>query len=232
MFCDYMGPFKMKSFSIVIPTYNHYDLLHARLYDIFLMCHNVSEVVVVDDASTDTDYAKGIEWWKTNKMLKNLRHLRMKQNGGFILSSNAGIKRATGDVICLLSSDVKLRDDFVTPSLSIFESNPKSLVGNRLIDWDSGWNTFDGKTFPYLEGWMMTTTREGWEELGYLDVDLAPHDFEDVSLSTKALELGYNVVPLNNEKIQHMGGQTIGFNPEREAITNRNREIFRTKYVR
>jgi len=121
-----------------------------------------------------------------NGMLSNLRHLRMKNNGGFILSSNAGIKRATGDIVCLLSSDVKLRMDIVKPIENVLETTPKCLVGGRLIDWDSGWNTFNGQTFPYLEGWLLSATKQGWEELGYLDEDLVPHDFEDVSLSTES----------------------------------------------
>jgi len=35
-----------------------------------------------------------------------------------------------------------------------------------------------------------------------------------------------------DSKVEHLGGQTIGFNPEREAITIRNKEIFRKKYVK
>lgn len=220
----------MKTFSIVIPTFNHYNLLHSLLYDIYMVARTVTEVIVVDDASTDDDYAKGLEWWKTNGML-NIRHLRMKENGGFILSSNAGIKRAIGDVVCLLSSDVKVRTDFTEPILGILRSRPRTLVGNRLIDWDSGWNTFNGKIYPYLEGWMLTMTSKGWKDLGYLDEDLVPWDFEDVSLSTLAVQKGYDLYPLSDNRITHIGGQSIGFNPEREAITNRNREIFRKKYV-
>lgn len=218
----------MKTVSIVIPTYNHYDLLHNRLFEIYQKCQPVLEVVVVDDCSTDNDYSDGIEWWKTNGML-NVRHLRMNKNGGFILSSNAGIKRAIGDIICLISSDVRIGTDIVAPLINM---NQRSLVGGRLIDWDSGWNTFDGRIFPYLEGWFLAASRHGWEELGYLDEDLIPHDFEDVSLSTKALQMGYELIPLSDSRIQHIGAQTIGYNPEREEITKRNREIFRKKYVK
>lgn len=221
----------MKTFSIVIPTYNHYHLLHERLFEIYKNCSSVLEVIVVDDCSTDQDYADGIEWWKTNGML-NVRHLRRKTNGGFILSSNAGMVKAIGDIICLLSSDVQLKTDIVSPIMQKLSSNPRSFVGGRLLDYDTGWNTFDGKVFPYLEGWLLAATKQGWEELGYLDEDLVPNDYEDVALSTKALQIEYNLVPLNDNRIIHLGAQTIGYNPEREALTIRNKEIFRNKYVK
>jgi GT2 family glycosyltransferase len=221
----------MKSFSIVIPTYNHYDLLHARLFEIYQKCSPVLEVVVVDDCSTDQDYAEGIEWWKTNGML-NIRHLRMNKNGGFILSSNAGIQRAVGDIVCLLSSDVKIGSDIVTSISNLLKIGNRTLVGGRLLDWDTGWNVFGGEVFPYLEGWLLAATKENWKLLDYLDTDLVPCDFEDVSLSTKALQNDFHLVPLNDGRIVHIGGQTIGYNPEREIITHRNRETFRQKYVK
>lgn len=221
----------MTTFSIVIPTYNHYELLHQRLYEIYQKCAPVLEVIVVDDASTDKDYYDGLSWWMETQMLP-LRHLQMKQNGGFILASNAGLKRAQGDIVCLLSNDVKVGSDIVTNISAMLNVNNKALVGGILIDWDSGWNRFGNRIYPYLEGWLLATTRDGWKDLGYLDEDLVPNDFEDVSLSTKALEMDYTLVPLNDNRIVHIGGQSIGYNSNRETITRINQEKFRQKYVR
>lgn len=220
----------MKSISIVIPTYNHYELIHNRLFEIYQRCQPVTEVVVMDNGSTDEDHANGMEWWKTNGML-NVRHFRAEENIGFIRISNIGIKEAIGDIVLLLSNDVQIGTDLVAPMQKHLGLGQRNLVGGRMIDWNSGWNTFGPQVFPYLEGWLLAATRQGWKELGYLDEDLAPYDFEDVALSTRAMMLEYNLIPLNNDKFNHLGGQTIGFNPEREEITNRNREIFRRKYV-
>jgi GT2 family glycosyltransferase len=221
----------MKTVSIVIPTYNHYDLLHARLYEIYKNCAPVLEVIVVDDCSTDEEYALGIEWWKTNGML-NVRHLRTKKNGGFIKSSNLGMKAAIGDIIILLSSDVKINTDMSSLVSIMLVSGIRALVGNRLLDYDTGWNNFDGKIFPYLDGWLLATSKTSWAELEYLDEDLCPHDFEDVSLSAKARQLGYRLISMDDPRIIHLGAQTIGYSPEREELTKRNREIFRQKYVK
>lgn len=220
----------MKTFSIVIPTYNHYDLLHALLFDIYRSCKHVDEVVVVNDDSTDQSYYDGLDWWMTNGMLP-VRHIKMKKNSGFILSSNCGIKNAKSDIICLLSSDVKVGSDISQTIPSLLNTEQKCLVGGRMIDWDSGWNRFGNTVYPYLEGWLLATTKENWQELGLLDEELVPNDFEDVALSTKALQMNYVLVPLDDSRIVHIGGQSIGYNPEREAITRRNQEKFRVKYV-
>lgn len=221
----------MKSFSIVIPTYNHWELTHSQLFQIYQQCKNVTEVIVVNDASTDIPYYDGLSWWQENGLLP-LKVIEMNKNSGFILSSNLGIKAAEGDIICLLSSDVKVGVDIVTSISAMLNVEQKCLVGGRMIDWDSGWNCFNKRVYPYLEGWLLATTRENWKELDYLDTDLVPWDFEDVSLSTKALLMDYVLVPLNDDRIVHIGGQSIGFGAEREVITKRNREIFRQKYVK
>lgn len=222
----------MKTFSFVIPTYNHYNLLHQTLFDIYQKCSTVDEVIIVDDASTDQDYYDGLKWWKSRDMFPVLRHLHIKDNVGFLKASNAGLRAATGDVVCLLSNDVRIHKDIVK---GIFDALLRDaggvLVGGRLIDWDSGWNTFDNKVFQYLEGWLLATTKNAWDELFYFDEQFAPSDMEDVDLSTKALALGYELVELPSDMTHHIGGQSIGFNPEREKITLANKEKFRLKWM-
>lgn len=219
----------MKTFSIVIPTYNHYDLLHQLLFDIYRSCKHVDEIVVVNDDSTDQDYYDGLDWWMSNGMLP-IRHIKMKKNGGFILSSNCGIKNAKSDIICLLSSDVKVGSDISQTIPSLLNTEQKCLVGGRIIDWDSGWNRFGNTVYPYLEGWLLAATKENWQELGYLDERYVPWDAEDMDLSTNALSLGYVLVPLNDSRIVHMGGQSIGYTEERANQTRINIKKFEEKW--
>ena len=220
----------MSTFSFVIPTYNHYNLLHATLYDIYQKCSPVHEVIVVDDCSTDQDYHDGLEWWKSNGMLP-VRHIRMKENSMFLKASNAGLKRATGDIICLLSNDVRIHKDIVLDITGMVRAYENCLIGGRYLDFDTGWNTFGSVMFPYLEGWLLATSRKNWEELGYFDVQYAPSDMEDVDLSATARMRGYHLLPLSPTSTTHIGGQSIGFNPEREKITIANKEKFRQKWL-
>jgi len=222
----------MKTFSFVIPTFNHYPLLHQTLFDIYQKCSTVDEIIVVDDASTDTDYHDGLAWWKSNNMFTNLRHVKMSQNVGFLKASNAGLKKATSDVVCLLSNDVRIRKDIVREIVGKISLEWKMLIGGRYLDWDTGWNIFDNRLFPYLDGWLLATTRESWEELGYFDERFVPSDMEDIDISTKALTLGYNLIALPSDMTHHLGGQSIGFNPARESITLANKEKFRNKWMK
>ena len=67
--------------------------------------------------------------------------------------------------------------------------------------------------------------------MGYFDDRYAVSDFEDVDLSTTAVSLGYNLVPLNNPGLVHLGGKSIGYSPEREARTRINQEKFEEKWI-
>lgn len=222
----------MTSVSIVLPTYNHYQLTHQALFDIYRWSNSVNEVVIVNDASTDEEVASGLDWWKGSGMLP-IREIRAKENKGFLRSSNLGLKRATGDVKILMSNDVRLYGDIVQPILVQLNNNPKSLVGATLYMHDTGWNTFDGKTFPYIEGYLLAMTSDGWEDVGYFDDDFAPFDFEDIELSTKAQAKGYELsMPIKPGMAVHLGAQTINYSPEREAQTRINQEKFRLKWMK
>lgn len=216
--------------SIVVPTYNHYKLLHQTLFDIYQKCSPVHEVIVVDDCSTENDVYDGIRWWK-NTGLFTLRYIKLSENVNFLRASNIGMKKATGDVIILLSNDVRLHKDIVFPIVEILKANEKTLVGGRYLDWGTGWNEFNGTVFPYLEGWLLAATKAGWEELGYFDDRYAPSDMEDIDISTTARTKGYMLSSLPSDLTTHLGGQSIGFNPKREQITIANKEKFKKKWL-
>jgi GT2 family glycosyltransferase len=225
----------MSKLSVVIPFYNHWDLVHQSLFDLYQHCRNsLDEVLVVNDASTDDTVYQGLMWWKEQKMLP-LKELQLSENQRFLRASNKGMAKASGDILVLLSNDVRVKDDLcrqIINTISVEHYGERVLVGGRLLGWDTGWNTFDGKTFPYLEGWLLACTKTVWKELGGFDDIYAPNDFEDVDLSTRAVSLGYSLVNLDNPRVTHIGAQSIGYNPEREAITKRNREKFRAKWIK
>jgi len=219
----------MRTFSFVIPCYNHYELLHQVLYDIYQKCSPVDEVIVVDDASTAESFHNGLEWWKTNGMLP-IRHIRNTKNQMFLKSSNIGMRQARGDVVCLISNDVRIHKDIVKQILS-YDPAELLFIGGRYLDWDTGWNTFNNRVYGYLEGWLLSAPNEMWKELDYFDEQFAPSDMEDVDISTKAVEAGYTLMALPSDMTTHLGGQSIGFNPEREKITLANKEKFRKKWT-
>lgn len=213
--------------SIVIPNFNRWDLCHSLLFDLYQKCASIDEVIVVNDGCTQVESFTGLQWWRESQMLP-VRELRLEENVGFLLASNAGMQEATGDIIILISNDVKVMGDIVLRIRHFLHDHPKALVGGRLLGFDTGWNNFDGHIFPYLEGWLLAACSDVWKSVGYFDEQFAPHDYEDIDLSVKVGRL----LALPEDLTIHHGAQTIGYNPQREEQTQKNREKFRKKWIK
>lgn len=207
--------------SFVIPAYKNYSLIHQLLWDIYKKCEMPYEVIVTENGE-DESIRKGVEWWNKFLPIKHLKH----ENVGFLKNSNIGLKYATGDVVYLVSTDVQIHKNLDLPQ------EIDGLWGGRYLDWDTGWNTFNGKIFPYLEGWLLATSKSIWEKLEYFDERYAPNDMEDLDLSTKALEAGFRLNWWVENYATHLGAQTLGYNPERENITKTNKRKFEEKWVK
>ena len=219
----------MNSFSFVILNYDRWDLVHQLLFDIYKNCSVVSEVIVVNNGCTELESFSGLDWWKKSNMLP-IKEVSIEENIGFLLGANTGLKKAKGDIICLLSNDIRIKDDIVTRINLQINTTYNSFVGGRLLDFNTGWNTFGDRMFPYLEGWLLAARKESWEEFKYFDERYVPNDFEDVDISTTASKLGYMLVALPEESTYHAGAQSISYGSEREALTRRNKEKFRKKW--
>lgn len=224
--------------TIVILCYNKFNLTNDLLISLQRFeKDNIDEIIVVDNGSTEQETKDGLQWWKDESGLP-VRVRRIENGIGFTLGANEGLRLAATDrfsnrrQVCLISNDVQVSGRFIQQTADILFGAKRALVGHRLVAWDSGWNTFDGRTFGYLEGYFLAATVDGWVDLNYFDENYAPYDFEDVDLSTAAKQKGYQLVPLNNPVIKHLGGGTLGYNPAREAITKRNQEYFRKKWVK
>lgn len=217
----------MTSVSIVIPCYNHWELTHQLLFDIYKNCSPVSEVIVVDDKSPDKAVQDGLSWWSNTHMLP-IETISLKENVGFLRAANTGLKAADGDVICLISNDVRVRKDLVS---FLSSANRTAIWGGRLLDWDTGWNTFNGKTFPYLEGWILAADKRAWKELDYFDELYCPNDMEDVDLSAKAVSQNFLLHIFPEGYVEHVGAQTIGYGDARESITKINQKKFEAKWI-
>jgi GT2 family glycosyltransferase len=220
-------------FSIVIPAWEHFDLTGNLLMDIYQNCHDVHEVVVVDNGSKKEETWSGYDFW-LRVLDFPLRIVKIEENVGFLKASNQGLREATGDIVALISNDVLVKKDLGKLCKEIFTTpHDKILLGGRLLDWNTGWNCFNGKVYPYIEGWVLIATKSGWEELGYFDEQYAPHDAEDLDLSTTASSRGYELKvfpPWHGEVLEHLGARSIGYNDERLEITKRNIKKFEAKW--
>jgi len=210
--------------SLVVLTYGKWELTHQLLSDV-RQFFPADEVVVMDNGSEDTKTEEGCLFWKT---MLPITYVRSDTNMGFAGGANFGIKEACEDKIALISNDVRITNKW--PYMAIKEMKPNELTGGVLHNYDTGWNKFGDRLFPYLEGWFLAAHYELWERLGYFDCRFLPHDYEDVDLSTTALSLGVELKFIGSG-LKHTGGGTIGYSPEREKITKTNRERFMQKWL-
>lgn len=217
--------------SFVIPSYNHFELVNQLLCDIRDNC-TPDEIIVVDDFSTDQKAIDGLAWWAKNY---DVTVLRTPENLGFLRTSNFGMKQATGDIVCLISTDVRIYKNLAKVARATMTVNKRLLLGGRYLDFNTGWNTFDGSIYKYIEGWLLITTKENWQELGYFDERYAPFDAEDLDLSTTALSKGYDIaqiVAINGLIVEHIGAQTIKYGDERRKQTEINIRKFSEKWIK
>lgn len=224
----------MDSFSsIIIPFYNNWNLTHERMMDLYRFVPVDScEIILVNDCSTDPEIDGGVAWWQKKLEYHKVRYVKNKTNLGFGGSMNKGAKIADGEVLVFLSNDVKIFSFFMSEVKQILSFN-KALVGGELLDRNTGWNVIDGRVCPYLNGWFLASTKEAWEEVGGFDTEgFGKFDAEDIDISLRFLEKGYNLMQLTQSKLQHMGGQTVyKYFPDRQEYTKKNIEYLKQKWT-
>lgn len=108
----------MSTVSIVIPSYEQAEYL-ATAIDSALAQTIRSEVIVVDDGSTDDSYKIALEY---------PINLVRQVNKGLASARNTGIMNATGDYILFLDADDFLQDNCVEKLLQIAEATKADFV--------------------------------------------------------------------------------------------------------
>ena len=90
--------------SVVVPSYNYARYLPARLGSIFAQTHPVSEVILLDDASTDDSVAVArrvaAEWGRQIQVVVNRRN-----SGGVFRQWQRGVQRARGEFVWIAEAD-------------------------------------------------------------------------------------------------------------------------------
>lgn len=84
--------------SVIIPTYNYGSFIGEAIESVLAQTFPVSEIIVVDDGSSDnTEEVVG-------KFGNKVKYIKQK-NGGVGLARNTGVKHSTGEFIAFLDAD-------------------------------------------------------------------------------------------------------------------------------
>lgn len=217
--------------SVVIPNFNGAKILTKNLPEV-LKIFPKSEILIVDDASTDDSVDLVQNKFKKIKLIKN------KKNLGFSRSVNRGVDESSSKYVVLLNSDVSPKKIDLKILMKHF-SNPSTFaVGFLDISYEEGKRVKRGRggaafkkgflshfalkpeaaeTF-WVSGGSGIFDREKFLELSGFDPVYAPFYWEDIDLSYRASKKGYKVYFEPGAQVDHFH--------EEGAIKKTNSESF------
>ncbi len=112
--------------SVIIPTHDRCDVLPRAIESVLAQTTPATEIVVVDDGSTDETLARIAEY--------PVRVIT-QANAGVSAARNRGIEASTGDYIALLDSDDAWMPEKLARQMAAFADQPDS----RLCHTDEIW---------------------------------------------------------------------------------------------
>ena len=208
--------------SIIIPTFNGKGLLAQNLPPVLTSALG-AEVIVVDDASTDTTAEFVATYFSQVKLI------RLPRNLGFARAVNAGVAAAHGDIVILFNNDVSPHPDCLTGldrrfsadaqlfSVGFLETDPRTghKRGKSRGFWSRGLvhhaPTADLKVGPTF--WTFAAAaayrKSLWHKLGGLDPLFRPAYWEDIDLSYRARKQGWSVLFDPARQVTHPAESTM-----------------------
>jgi GT2 family glycosyltransferase len=203
-----------------------------------------AQIVVADDMSTDGS----VEYLRKN--FPAVVVVERAKREGFAANVNAGVAKATGDIVILLNTDVEPEKGFLKPLLAHFkdekvfavgclEKSPEEggfvLRGRGIGRWQKGFyiharGEVDKKTTTWVSGGSGAFRRSMWNKLKGMDTLYNPFYWEDIDLSYRARKAGWETVFEPGSVVYHYheeGKIKREFTPsEVKRIVYRNQFIF------
>lgn len=217
--------------SLVIPVFNKaeftFQCIRSLLGEIDF---NETEVIVVDNASTD----------ETPRVLSHfsdfVRVIRNKDNQGFVDACNQGAAVACGKYLVFLNNDTEVLAGWLRHLVETIESDPAvGAVGSMFLYPDGrvqeagalvwqdgqahhyGWGgSPDDRRFnfareaDYCSAASLLIRTDLFQRLGGFDRRFAPAYYEDVDICFGVRSLGFKVIYQPMSRIVHYEGATAG----------------------
>jgi len=248
---------KNKEISIIIPNWNGEKQLKKNLpllFNVLRRFRGESEVIIIDDASTDKsrEFLRKLKKEKEKTGSRNLKIIFNDYNVGFAESVNRGVAKAQYNIVFLLNTDVEVKEDCFDYLLPHFEKQDVFAVGAN-ADWTLGIGRFVNgylnissprkvskktrtpqKSF-WVSGGHSVFDRQKWLALGGIDTLYAPFYFEETDLCYRAWKRGWQVLWEPRARVLHKHEESVirkYFSPNYISfIAQRNQLIFVWKNI-
>lgn len=125
----------MPTVSVIVPIYNGLAYLPAFFGSLVDALPAGSEVILVDDGSTQPVFDAVPEMPRAGAVMQ----LRNERNGGYCVAVNRAFAMATGEIIVQLNTDLVLERDCITTMIDLIEAERNvGIVGSKLLQPTTG----------------------------------------------------------------------------------------------
>lgn len=215
--------------SVIIPNYNGSKYIKQCLNSLKKQTYENYELIIIDNASQDNSIKIIEKHYPQVNLIKN------KQNYGFSIAVNQGIKASKGEYVVLLNNDTVVFEDWLGNLVKCIEKDKKIFsVCSKMIRYNEkdkiddaadeynilGWayKCGDGESIDkYIKDRQVFSSCGGaaiyrksvFEEIGYFDENFFAY-MEDVDISYRAKIHGYKNIYCSSAKVYHIGSATTG----------------------
>jgi len=242
--------FAILKVAIVILNWNGQQLLKEFLPSITAHSSTtLSDVYVVDNASTDDSITYIKQHFPTVKIIKN------PKNEGYAKGYNDALKQIEASIYVLVNSDVQVTKNWLEPVINHFDQNPNTaIIQPKILDYNNkeqfeyagaAGGFIDKFGFPYCRGRIFNTIEKDknqyknssvfwasgaclfirssvFKNLNGFDERYFAH-FEEIDLCWRAHHLNYDISYVGESTIYHIGGATLKeTNPKKTYLNYRN----------
>lgn len=119
--------------SIIIPNYNGKRFLDTCLGALACQTHpsELTEVIVVDDGSTDDSVAH------VHQRYPEVKIVQLERNSGLAVGCNVGANAATGELLVMLNNDTEAEPGWLAALVAAAEANPRAgAIASKMLLFD------------------------------------------------------------------------------------------------
>ncbi|MBD0824532.1 glycosyltransferase family 2 protein [Aestuariibaculum marinum] len=146
--------------AVVILNWNGQKLLEQFLPSVVAFSKE-SDIYIADNASTDNSIEFVRSKYPEINIVKNI------ENGGYAKGYNDALKHIDADIFCLLNSDIEVTENWLTPIIDIFHTEPNTtIIQPKILDYKNksqfeyagaAGGFIDKYGYPYCRGRILDT---------------------------------------------------------------------------
>lgn len=243
----------MTQLAIAILNWNGRNFLEKFLPTLLANCGENSEVIIIDNASTDDSVA----FLASN--YPQLRVILNEENYGFAKGYNVGLRQIEAKYYCLLNSDIEVTPKWTESVIAQMEADEQiAAVQPKLLSYHNrtqfeyagaaggfldkyGYPFCRGRFFDVLEedkgqydkdiqlfwasGAALFVRSDIYHQLGGLDDDFFAH-MEEIDFCWRINNAGYKIMFNHQSVVYHIGGGTLPKENSFKTFLNYRNDLF------